>query len=327
MILIIVTTKKEPLTLALALDGLEKELISNDHLDDSEILIVGPDKETENTVRRFREKYKNISYLKDEGRGKPAALNLAFNWLKNKYPVKSDNIIVLTDGDVYIKDQSLKYLLEPFSAEGGSASGGKNQKVLCQPALTGQNRVGAVTGHPISPNNRDNIFGYWSHFLTEAAHQMRLHRKNFPCSGYLYAIRQNLIDSIPENSLSDDAVITEIVKNNKYQVVYAPESIVAVKYPDNFKDWLLQKKRSLGGYSQCIKIGERRLKINRLRNFVQEAMGGFKLFISYPRNIREYWWTIMLFLSRIYLWFLILIDIKLRKKSFQKIWQRIESTK
>ncbi len=327
MILTIIATKKEPITLAMALDNLEKELIINNHSGDSEILIVGPDEETENIVRRSREKYKNISYLKDGGLGKPAALNLAFNWLKNKYPTESSNIIVLTDGDVYIKEQSLKYLLEPFSAEGGSASGGKNQKVLGQPALTGQNRVGAVTGHPISLNNRDNIFGYWSHFLTEAAHQMRLHRKNFPCSGYLYAIRQNLIDSIPENSLSDDAVITEVVKNNKYRIIYASRSMVAVKYPDNFKDWLLQKKRSLGGYSQRIKIGEHRLKINRLRNFVQETTGGFKLFISYPKNIREYWWTIVLFLSRIYLWFLILIDIKLRKKSFQKIWQRIESTK
>ena len=304
MISIIITTNKEPNSLPQAIQlFLDSNLLKSD----DEILIVGPDEETEKIVKEFQLRFPIIKYLKDKGKGKPAALNLAFQQAKGE-------ILILSDGDVKIKKEDVEYLIAPFN----------------------NTEVGAVSGQPISISSRNNLFGYWSHFLTFAAHQMRLKNKNFPCSGYLFAVLKKIIDQIPENMLAEDAVITQMVRNQGYQVVYAPQAKVYIKYPDNFKDWLKQKVRSTGGYVQKLPITNYQLlkkskilnsKIDRGRNFWQEVSDGIKLFFTYPKNLKEFFWTILLYLARIYLWLAIFWQIKIRKKTFAHIWQRIESTK
>ncbi|MDD5626018.1 MAG: glycosyltransferase family 2 protein [Patescibacteria group bacterium] len=295
MISIIITTNKEPKSLPQAIQSF---LDSNLLKADDEILIVGPDEETEKIAKEFQTRFPIIKYLKDKGKGKPAALNLAFKQAKGE-------ILILSDGDVKIKKEDLEYLTVPF----------------------GDNKVGAVSGQPISLSSRNNLFGYWSHFLTFAAHQMRLKNKNFPCSGYLFAVLKKIIDQIPENMLAEDAVITQMVRNQGYQVVYAPQAKVYIKYPNNFKDWLRQKIRSTGGYIQEFRIWNLESGMKKMRNFWQEVRSGIKLFFTYPENLKEFFWTILLYLARIYLWLAIFWQIKIRKKTFAHIWQRIESTK
>ncbi len=299
MISIIITTYQESRTLPKAIQAIldsirnsEKVVISGKTLREAqmfEILIIGPDQKTKEIAKEFSKKYPSVKYLKDKGRGKPAALNLGFKIAKGK-------ILVLTDGDVWIEQKSLKALLEPFQSD----------------------KVGAVTGQPVSINKRDNLFGYWSHFLTNAAHQWRLKGGNFPCSGYLYSFR-DIIKKIPENALAEDGIITQMTRDKDYQVTYAPEAKVYVKYPDNFKDWLKQKVRSTGGYTQSQSRGD--------RNFRQEIKNGLILFFTYPKTIKEFFWTGLLYLARLYLWLKIFWQIKIKKKSFSDVWQRIESTK
>ena len=48
---------------------------------------------------------------------------------------------------------------------------------------------------------------------------------------------------------------------------------------------------------------------------------------SYSKNPKEFFWTILLILARIYLWFKIFTDLKLKKESFKKTWTRVETTK
>ena len=284
MISIILTTYKESETLPRAIRAILNQNIQQEY----ELLIIGPDKKTQEIVKEFS-KYSQIKYLKDKGNGKPAALNLAFEKAKGK-------ILVLTDGDVFIGKNALERLIEPF----------KNDN------------VGAVSGNPISLNPKENILGYWSHFLTNAAHQWRLKGENFPCTGYLYAFR-DIIKKIPENVFAEDGIITQMIRSKGYQIVYVSEAKVYVKYPNNFKDWLKQKVRSTGGYIQKQSRGE--------RNILQEIIKGFKLFFIYPKTLKEFFYTILLYLARIILWLNIFWKIKIRKKSFAKIWQRIESTK
>lgn len=295
MISIIITTYKEPETLPRAIQAFLDERVGEEH----EILVVGPDEETAKIAREFAQEHPEVRYLKDEGRGKPAALNLAFKKARG-------DILILTDGDVYIEKGAAGELLEPFE----------------------DSEVGAVSGRPVSISSRATMFGFWSHFLTQAAHQMRLRSKIFPCSGYLYAIRGGLIDQIPEEALSEDALITQMIRSSGYQVVYAPQAKVCVKYPDNFRDWLKQKVRATGGYIQRLKIKDSRLKNSqRARGFWQETLNGIKLFFTYPKNLREFWWTFLLYLARIYLWLAIFWNVKVRRKKFGSIWQRVESTK
>ena len=287
---VIVTAFKEPKTIGKAITQLAKQKIAN------EIIIVAPDKETLSEAEKLKKDFKEIKLLKDSGEGKPAALNLAAKKAKG-------NILVLTDGDVYVSDNSLKYLISKF----------KNQK------------VSAVSGRPVSASPKNEMLGYWGYVLSSVAHDLRKNsirngRRIF-CSGYLFAIKKELFPKLAPEILSEDGYTSHKVYEKKYIIEYSPESEVYVKYPDNFKDWIKQKKRSVGGYNQIKKL----LGAN-MRSFGQESSSFFKLF-KYVNSIKDLCYLFVLFFARIYLWVLIYLDINIRKKSHKDIWLRIESTK
>ena len=172
------------------------------------------------------------------------------------------------------------------------------------------------------------MLGFWSHLLTEVgAHETRklLNDKNkfIVCSGYLMALRSGIIKEIPEDSLSDDAVISNLIYSKGYKTAYAPNAKVFVKYPSTFKDWIKQKRRSAGGYLQIKKFTNRK---DEMRSFTKESAGIFRA-LRYPKSLKEYFYLFLLVLARIYLWLLIFIDLKLKKRSFKEVWQRVETTK
>jgi cellulose synthase/poly-beta-1,6-N-acetylglucosamine synthase-like glycosyltransferase len=292
MISIIITAYKEEKTIRKAIEAFLKNNIKEKY----EILVFAPDDNTLNVVKEYSKKNNKIKAIKDEGKGKPCALNQAFKIAKG-------DILILSDGDVYVSENSMQNLLKEFN----------NPK------------IGAVSGHPLSVNSKNNKLGYWSHLLTYIADLRRKKalkiNKKFYCSGYLYAIRKNLVNQIPETTLSDDGIISYMIHEKGYNISYSPEAKVYVKYPNTLKDWIKQKKRSAGGYNQ-IKNWTKK----EMRSFAKESMGIFQV-LQYPKNLTEFWWTFELILTRLYLWFLIFIDINLKNKSFEKIWVRIESTK
>lgn len=263
-----------------------------------ELLLVSPDDNAKKILEKNLPSIAQLRFIKDEGKGKPAALNLALKEAKNE-------ILVLTDGDVFVDKNALSELLKPFS----------------------DNSVGAVTGHPVSLNKKDNMLGYWSHFLTDAAHNVRmkcLENKSFiECSGYLYAFKRNLISEVPLDVLSDDAVISHLIASTGSKITYAPESYVYVKYPNNFSDWLKQKVRSAGGFAQeYIKSSP-----FKMRTVLFEGTHGFVFALKYPKSIKQFFWMLCLFLARIYLWFQVFVNVRVLNKPFSSLWVRIESTK
>jgi poly-beta-1,6-N-acetyl-D-glucosamine synthase len=291
MISIIITSYKEPATIGKAILSIVKQKIS-----DSEIIVVAPDNETLDEARKYSHSHSNLKLLKDKGKGKPAALNLAVSKAKG-------DILVLTDGDVYAGEKSLSYLLEPFK----------------------DSKIGAVSGSPVSLNSKNNKFGYWAYLLTNIADEIRKdsikRNKQFFCSGYLFAIRKHLFPKLPENLLSEDGFISLKVYEKGYKIAYASQSKVYVKYPDNFSDWIKQKKRSAGGYNQIKQISG-----VEMRSFKTESFGAFRFF-KYISSPAEFFWLALLFFSRLYLWLVIYKDINLSKKTHKQIWQRVESTK
>jgi len=280
MLSIIITSYKEAKTIGRAIES-----FVNQNIKDYELLILAPDKETLDAAK----KYKKVKVIRDKGNGKPAALNLAFSKAKG-------NILVLSDGDVFVENNSVNELLKQFKKD-----------------------AGAVSSRPISLNPRNNMYGYWSHLLTDAAHDARKKKKIIECSGYLYSIK-NLKLRIPEDVLSDDGYISHLIHSKDYEIGYAENAKVYVKYPDNFRDWILQKKRSAGGYLQIKKI------FKKSRGFGKESSGIF-FALSYAKNLKEFIWTILLVFARLYLWIIIFFDLKLKKEKFKETWKRIESTK
>jgi cellulose synthase/poly-beta-1,6-N-acetylglucosamine synthase-like glycosyltransferase len=292
MISIIVTSFKEPKTIGRAIESITSQNIKDKY----EVLVIAPDDETLAVAKTLAKKNKVIKTIKDAGNGKPAALNLAVSKAVG-------DVLVLTDGDVYISKDSINSLIMRF-----------NDK-----------NIGAVSGRPISSNSQNTRYGFWSYILTEIAHERRQKasktEKRFFCSGYLFAIRKNIFPILPEELLSEDGYISHKVYKSRHLIAYSPTSMVYVKYPTNFSDWIIQKKRSAGGYNQI-----RKLTGIEIRSFKKESSGAFP-FLKFATTFKKLIWLIELFFARIYLWYTIYKDIDIKKKSHKEIWKRVESTK
>jgi len=288
---VIITSAHEPQTINRAV----KAVLDQDFLEILEILVVSPDRQTLNAAKESAKNSQKVKLIQDQGLGKPAALNLAFEKAKGE-------ILVLTDGDVYIEKEALKNLLAAFE----------------------DHKVGGVCGRPIPLNPRDNIFGFWAHFLTDSAHKIR-EQKSKNCqfielSGYLLAIRKKLVKPIPTETLADDLYLSRLVAKNGFKTAYAPKAKVFVKYPTNISDWFAQKQRSAFEYWQKKDRSER-----TMRSPLQEFLWGIK-FLGYPKNLFEIFWLLILFFARAILWTKILI-LRLFKKRKKELWLPVKSTK
>ena len=124
MIDIIITAFKGPETIAKAIEQILKQDISEKHT----IWVVAPDKETLDIARKYAKKHKKIKTFTDPGKGKSFALHKILPKLKGE-------VIILTDGDVYIKENSLKYLIQPSN----------NPKIGC------------VAGRPVSIDSKKKM--------------------------------------------------------------------------------------------------------------------------------------------------------------------------
>lgn len=299
---VIITAFDEPATIGQAIEAFLAQLPEQ-----AELIVVCPDPETTAIVDRYAERTTGgsppVRHVADPQRGKPTAVNAGLEAVDSE-------IVVLSDGDVVIDEGALEPLLAPFADP----------------------QVGAVTGHPVSVNPRDAEMGYWSHLLTDAIHRMRLKRDRqgrfLLCSGYLFAFRRPLIEHVPEDALAEDAVISHRIAqqtcvSGPCRIRYAPEARVYVRYPTTYSDWLRQKVRSAGGYAQEY-VRESPV---RMRSAWLELKTGARMALAYPQNPREFLWTLLLFAARLHLWLLVLIRVRLLKRSFDTIWTRVESTK
>ncbi|NDJ34941.1 MAG: glycosyltransferase [Chloroflexi bacterium] len=286
---VLVTAAHEPDSIAGVLGPLSRQLPA------AQLLVICPDEPTAQAALAFE----RVQVLRDEGRGKPAALNLGLSHTTGE-------IVILTDGDVRIDENAAEPLINPFE----------------------ENDVGAVSGRPISVSPRDTMLGFWSHLLTDAgAHTERANRAAtndfFVCSGYLYAFRSGLVDRIPEDALAEDAVISHMIGQGGFRIAYAPEARVYVHYPATYRDWLKQKVRSAGGYAQPI-IAQSPL---RMRSFRHEVLHGTARALRYATSLRELLWVLLLFAARLHLWALIMWRVRVRRLPLATLWQRVESTK
>jgi len=286
---VIITAFRESKTIGRA----TRSVLEQINKEKDQLLVVAPDEETLRVARKFSPL---AEALQDKGKGKPAALNLAFKQTRGK-------IAVLTDGDVWVGKGAIKALLEKL----------KNPE------------VGIVSGKPIPTNSRESLFGFWAYLLTEAAHYLRVKRVKkdqfIDCSGYLLAIRKNLLSKIPPETLTEDAYLSQRVYQAGFKTFYAPEAKVYVKFPANFRDWLKQKIRSVGGARKQFVP-----KISKMRGWRQELRESAFLF-SLCKTPKEWLYLFLLFGARFYLWLVIFWKLHLQKSSFEKIWQRVESTK
>jgi len=294
MLTIIITAYREEKTVGQAIEA----FLAQDMPQDYELLVVCPDDETAAVIAEYTAHNEKVRHLRDEARGKPAAFNLALSAARGE-------IVILSDGDVYVGPGAVRALLAAFNDP----------------------QVGIVSGRPVSVSPRETMLGYWSHLLLDAgAHRQRALRAEqaefLECSGYLYAFRRSLVSPVPEDSLAEDGLISHMVWKQGFRTAYAPEAMVYVKYPTSYRDWLKQKIRTTGGYAQQYLRGSHGIK-----SFRSEAVHGTVAAIQYARNLREFWWTLLLLAARVHVWLRVWWDVKWRQKPFDAVWQRVNSTK
>jgi len=311
---IIITAWKEEKSIVKAVDSIINPENDNISSINYEIIIVCPDEATWKAAKKIavKLKFKNIRRVKDKKKGKPAALNLAFKSINS-------SILFLTDGDVYIGKSVIPKMISYL----------KNKE------------VGGVTGRPKSEDSKNKFMGYMGHLLADAAHHKRMVTMKsdvkgkslkivskkpgfFVLSGYLFAMR-NIDIKVPEDCLIEDAYISYVLHNKGYKLAYEPDAKVYVKYAKSLKDWFRQKLRSVGGYEQLWRYQVIKPS-TKVRNFWRE-LEYFWFPIKYAKSIRELLWSILIYPLRLVLWIRIFWQQRVIKKSFEKTWVRIESTK
>ncbi|HLD97904.1 MAG TPA: glycosyltransferase [Candidatus Nanoarchaeia archaeon] len=264
------------------------------------ILISAPDEETLKIAESYKEKDKRISIFQDPGKGKSYALNMIFSKIKT-------DILILTDGDVFISKNSVNE--------------------ICNLFLDPQ--VGCITGRPVPFESRDSKYGYWANFLFNAAHIIRKeafeNEKFIECSGYLFAFRKNKITEIPLD-VAEDTVIPYYFWEKGYKIGYAEKAEVYVRNAMTWKDWVTQKTRTSKAHETLSKYVDISTT-PRVKSFKNEFLQGISLMITYPNSFKEAFWTLELGLSRFYMWLRVFSDTKVKNKHYGDAWERIESTK
>jgi ADP-heptose:LPS heptosyltransferase/glycosyltransferase involved in cell wall biosynthesis len=294
-ITILITAFKEPETIGKAIEAALNQETNYNY----EVIISVPDKETLDIVKEYSKKDQRLKIFKDPGKGKSFALNLIFKKIKT-------DILILTDGDVYISKNSVKDISNLFLNP----------------------EIGCVTGRPFPIENRKTKYGYWANFLFDAAHKIRkdsFEKSSFiECSGYLFAFRKEKIKEIPLD-VAEDTVIPYMFWEKGYKIGYAENAKVYVRNTDNWKDWIAQKIRTSKAHETLHKYVDIK-STPRVKTFKKESKGVTDI-IKYPKKISEIYWTFQLILARLYMWLNVFKDIKLKNNHYGDAWKRIESTK
>jgi cellulose synthase/poly-beta-1,6-N-acetylglucosamine synthase-like glycosyltransferase len=243
-------------------------------------------------------KSRNFIFYQDPGEGKSYALNLLFQEYASN---NEDDLFILTDGDVFVSDSCLNQIIRAF----------KDKKVGC------------VTGKPVSADSRNNKYGYWSNLLFSGIDKVRKRLSDeksfFECSGYLFAIRKNVILDFPLE-VSEDSIIPFLFWKKGYKIKYLPKVEVYVKNPSNFKDWANQKIRNIKGHENLNKIAP---DMPRTKSFINEIKEGFLFSFFYPRSLKEFFWTMQLYFARLYIYLKAFSELK-NKKNYADGWRETE---
>ncbi len=266
---------------------------------DYEVIISAPDKETLDIAKKYSKKNKKIKTFQDSGKGKANALNSILPKIKT-------DILIFTDGDVWISDNVVEDIAKMFL----------------------NNEIGCVTGRTIPVEDKKDKYGYWANFLFDAAHKIRKKAvetgSSIFCTGYLYAIRNIKMKKIPLDT-ADDGIIPYYLLEKGYKMGYAEKAEVYVKNVNNLKEWISQKTRTTRAHETLSKYVDTKI-IPRAKTFKIEARGILDA-IRYPENVKEFFWSCQLILLRLYIWAKSFEEVYLRKKYHDDGWERVESTK
>jgi len=294
MMHVIITAYEEPKATEQAVNA----LLNQETKEKFKVIVTDPFPEVEEfIINKFSDK---VEFILDEGEGKSYALNMI---LRRFYSENKDDILIFTDGDVYTGKTAIQFIVDGFKDP----------------------EIGVICGKPVSLNPRNNKFGFWSQLLFTEMDKTRKRlsskKEFFEASGYLFAIRNGVLTEFPTEA-SEDNVIPILFWKKGYKIKYVPAEVFVLN-PQNKKDWLNQKKRNIKGHIALQKIFQSEI-IGRKNTFFGEAFRGVAIFFTFPKNPKEFFWTIELMFMRLQAW-----KLASKEKDYKDGWreEEIGSTK
>jgi len=121
---------------------------------------------------------------------------------------------------------------------------------------------------------------------------------------------------------SEDSIIPYLFWKQGYKIKYAPKAEVYVINPQNWKDFKLQKIRNIKAHENLNKIAPDMPRTKSLKNEIKQ---GTLFALLYPRNLREVFFTIPLFATRLYIYLQAFYETKLKNKKYNDGWRKEET--
>ena len=147
-------------------------------------------------------------------------------------------------------------------------------------------------------------------------------KENTHASGELMVIRKNLVKSLPETIINDDAYISQLVNDSKKKIIFEPCSIVLITGPTIFKDYLNQRKRIYLGHKQLKSLGfPETTPFNRL--IKKNKIFYLKLFLTEVNSLKKLMYLNLALIVEFYLKLRVKMSLS-KDFSHKNIWKRIE---
>lgn len=162
-------------------------------------------------------------------KGKTAALNHGMKEVKTP-------IVIFTDANTMMNKESLLIIVELFADE----------KVGC---VSGEKRVATHSGNNNIASEGEGL--YWKYESSLKRMDSELY-STMGAAGELYAIRTNLYETMPENTLLDDFIISMKIVDKGYRIAYTTNAYAQEYGSADIREEGIRKRRIAAGGIQSI---------------------------------------------------------------------------
>lgn len=186
------------------------------------------DGSSDSTVEMLKS-YTNVKVLhKPKREGKTAAINRAMPYIDTP-------IVIFTDANAILNSQSIKEIVSLFA----------------------DNKIGCVAGEKrVNIESKDNASSsgegfYWRYESLLKKLDSKLYSA-VGAAGELYAIRRNLFEKIPNDTILDDFVLSLQIASKGYRISYCPEAYAMEYSSDSMIEEEKRKVRIAAGGLQAV---------------------------------------------------------------------------
>jgi biofilm PGA synthesis N-glycosyltransferase PgaC len=105
--------------------------------------------------------------------------------------------------------------------------------------------IGMCGARPMPTNARGTFLGEATNFLWNMHHRVALES---PKLGEMVMLRAGIVDSLPPESIVDEANLEQLIRAAGYELAYVPEAIVRNHGPETPREFLRQRRRIAAGH-------------------------------------------------------------------------------